>query len=155
MALLLLVLAFAIPALASSGPPIVTLRQGKFVGIVLQEPDYNTPINAFMGIPYAQPPVGDLRLRPPVAVKASSDAFNATSYGLQCLQGSLAAAYAPDTPGMSEDCLTINIFQPTGVDFRFRRVPVGIDIHGGAFNSGAGEPKLKIFCITSANSPYF
>lgn len=138
------VLGLAISALANITQPAVTLRQGTFTGITLQEQGYSAPVNAFMGIPYAQPPVGDLRLRPPVAVNASEHAFNATRYGVQCPQGALVPAYAPDTPGMSEDCLTINVFQPSGVDFDAKNVPVAINIHGGAFNAGAGESGLWI-----------
>lgn len=141
--MLLFALGLVLPVLASAGPPQVTLRQGSFTGITLQEDRYNTPVNAFLGIPYAQPPVGNLRLRPPVALNTSSDAFNATAYGFQCPQSALVPAYDPDTPGMSEDCLTINIFQPTGVNFTNEKVPVGINIHPGSFNMGAGTFQLS------------
>lgn len=124
-------------------PLAVNLPQGTFTGIVLHEQGYSTAINAFLGIPYAQPPVGDLRFRPPVSVEASLKKFDATRYGPQCPQSTLVKAHAPDEPGMSEDCLTINVFQPYGVDFSVQKVPVAVNIHGGVFNVGAGELNSK------------
>lgn len=135
-----------LPVLVSSVPitssPRVALNQGKFTGITLHEDYWNVPVNAFLGIPYAQPPVGDLRLRPPVALNFSSAEFNATAYGMQCPQATEIVANTPAVSGMSEDCLTINIFQPTGVDLTKNKIPVGINLHPGAFNSGTGESNL-------------
>ncbi|KAK0194625.1 Alpha/Beta hydrolase protein [Armillaria mellea] len=66
-------------------------------------------VDFFGGIPYVEPPLGPLRLRPPV-FKPHPDAgvFNASSFGLSCLQPGLTIDL------MSEDCLTINIFRPSG-----------------------------------------
>lgn len=125
--------------------PVVTLRQGTYTGAVLHESGYDTSVNAFLGIPYAQPPVGDLRLRPLVAVNASHNNFDATRYGLLCPQS--VPGHALDTGGTSEDCLTINVFQPTGVDLTNKKIPVAVNIHGGGFNFGAGQfTSLSSFC---------
>ncbi|KAJ7858463.1 extracellular triacylglycerol lipase precursor [Mycena leptocephala] len=64
----------------------------------------------FGGIPFAEPPLAGLRLRPPV-LKSSLDSrtFNATNFGLACLQTGVALDQ------MSEDCLTINVLRPAGI----------------------------------------
>ncbi|PBK90722.1 alpha/beta-hydrolase [Armillaria gallica] len=68
-------------------------------------------LDFFGGIPYVEPPLGPLRLRPPV-FKPHLDAgvFNASSFGLSCLQPGMS------TDLMSEDCLTINIFRPSSAN---------------------------------------
>ena len=68
---------------------------------------------AMPGIPYAEPPLGSLRLQPTVLkTHLSSSVFNTTSFGLSCLQSN-NSLIAPGS-GISEDCLTINIFRPKG-----------------------------------------
>lgn len=131
----------AAPTAVAVEPPEVTLRQGIFTGVEYLRPGDKWNVKAFMGIPYAQPPVADLRLRPPLPVNDSTEHFDATRYGIECPQASLIPAYAPDTPGMSEDCLTINVFVPEnhGQGAPIINLPVGVNIHGGAFNLGAGK----------------
>ncbi|EEB89653.1 hypothetical protein MPER_12228, partial [Moniliophthora perniciosa FA553] len=70
-------------------------------------------VEFFGGIPFAEPPVGNLRLRFPV-LKTFLDTptFNATTFGAGCLQTPLA-----DIP-VSEDCLTINVIRPAGIDWK-------------------------------------
>ncbi len=84
---------------------------------------------AFRGIPYALPPVGDLRWRAPQAMPQWDRPFDATSVGSLCPQ----RGYTDDT---NEDCLTLNIFTPTLESSR--ELPVLVYIHGGAFRSGNG-----------------
>ncbi|KAF9264361.1 alpha/beta-hydrolase, partial [Marasmius fiardii PR-910] len=90
-------------------------------------------VEFFGGIPYAEPPLGDLRLRPAVVKnKISTAEFDASDFGKACLQ--------PDIPRdtVSEDCLTLNIFRPadTSVD---SALPILLWIHGGGFVSGTGS----------------
>ncbi|KAJ6484385.1 extracellular triacylglycerol lipase precursor [Mycena vitilis] len=81
----------------------------------------------FGGIPYAEPPVGSLRLKPPVPLgDLGSSTFNASQYGSICLQ--------PGKPS-AEDCLTINIFRPAGLNTT-DALPVMAFIHGGGYNAG-------------------
>ncbi|ESK83717.1 extracellular triacylglycerol lipase precursor [Moniliophthora roreri MCA 2997] len=90
-----------------------------------------------LGIPYAEPPIGELRLRP--ALLKNSNTWNATSFdasefGKTCLQ--------PGSPrnNVSEDCLTINIFRPPTVNFNnSTKLPCLLWIHGGGFLIGSGS----------------
>ena len=67
---------------------------------------------SYLGIPYALSPVGNLRFAKPVAHPGFRDGqvFNATTPGDQCLQ--LPSIFVSDTVGMSEDCLTLNVYVP-------------------------------------------
>ncbi|KAH9045548.1 esterase 1 [Lactarius pseudohatsudake] len=85
----------------------------------------------FGGIPFAEPPIASLRLAPPQLKLslAPSRSFDARSYGPSCLQLGL------DDADMSEDCLTLNIFRPSGVD-SLASLPVMVWIYGGGFSYG-------------------
>lgn len=61
--------------------PTVTLPQGKFQGIVINRPDFPKSVEAHLGIPYALPPVGELRFARPRPVLASNETFEASSFG--------------------------------------------------------------------------
>ncbi|KAF7773531.1 CAZyme family CE10 [Agaricus bisporus var. burnettii] len=87
----------------------------------------------FGGIPYAEPPLGNLRLKPPVLKKhLDSVIFDASNFGLACLQ--------PDVPtsSVSEDCLTINIFRPSKVRPK-TKLPVLFWTYGGGFQAGSSS----------------
>lgn len=103
--------------------PRVVTASGEIIGVT----DGNSRV--FRGIPYAKPPVGDLRWRPPQELQPWNEALNATSPGAICPQ-----RRHPDLS--SEDCLTLNIFAP--VPDTKHPAPVLVWIHGGAFRSGAG-----------------
>lgn len=104
--------------------PFALTHEGQMLGAVEGE------VASFKGMAYAAAPVGALRWRPPQATAESSEMRTVYEYGAPCLQPSL-----PDT---SEDCLTLNVFRPFGVD---GPLPVMVFIHGGAFVSGtANEP---------------
>ncbi|MFZ1107089.1 MAG: carboxylesterase family protein [Rhodomicrobium sp.] len=91
-------------------------------------------IRAFMGIPYAAPPVGDLRWRAPRPPHRLAGVFEATEFGPACPQ-----APSKDVPAeaMSEDCLTLNIWSPAKAPGE--RLPVMVWIHGGGFNKGSAR----------------
>ncbi|KAJ6625127.1 esterase 1 [Mycena sp. CBHHK59/15] len=87
----------------------------------------------FGGIPFAEPPLGSLRLRPPVLKRSlDSSTLNATEFGLACLQTGLPLT------AMSEDCLTINVLRPSGTPAD-AKLPVLFWTYGGAFNSGTAS----------------
>ena len=119
----------------TSTEPSVGLRQGKFVGTVLNDA-FPQNIEAFLGIPYAQPPIGSRRFRPAVPVNNSTTVFNATKFGPSCPAKRLER---PGWPRLnhSEDCLTANVFRPVSASAK-SNLPVAIYVHGGLYNLGSG-----------------
>ncbi|KAJ7765364.1 Alpha/Beta hydrolase protein [Mycena metata] len=110
--------------------PSVTIKNGTVRGVDL--PQFNQSI--FFGIPYAQPPVGDLRLEPPRSINASFGTIDAIAYGPHCW--SKFTTGFDDNSGFnnSEDCLTLNVIRPAGVSEK-SPVPVVVWIHGGGLIS--------------------
>jgi para-nitrobenzyl esterase len=95
-------------------------------------------ILGWRGIPYAAPPVGELRLRPPQPPPAWSGIRDALGDGNRSLQPDLATvAPGPPRPPMSEDCLYLNVTAPAGAAAAGGR-PVLLWIHGGGFEMGDG-----------------
>jgi para-nitrobenzyl esterase len=105
--------------------PFALTREGQMLGAVEGE------VASFKGLAYAAPPVGSLRSRPPQPLPESSEMSMAYDYGAPCLQPSLPAA--------REDCLTLNVFRPFGVD---GPLPVMVFIHGGGFVTGTANDPL-------------
>ena len=118
----------------AEGPPHVTLAQGELEGLSRGE------VNAFLGIPYAAAPVGDLRWRAPGEAPSWEGVREATRYGASCMQMHPAPQFGPytpefvDTPEPSEDCLFLNVWAPADAD----DLPVLVWIHGGGFLGGSG-----------------
>ncbi len=92
-------------------------------------------VQAYLGIPYAKPPVADLRWQPAQRLTASAQAIDATQYGPSCMQPVRANQPAID---MSEDCLTLNIWRPKQSKIK-ASLPVMVWIHGGGFVGGNGQ----------------
>jgi len=98
-------------------------------------------IRAYLGIPYAAPPTGDLRWRPPVPAQPWQGTRPATAYGPACPQVVQSDRSAEGQPGnMSEDCLYLNVWTPALSPDEKR--PVMVFIHGGSFLQGAGSIPL-------------
>lgn len=95
----------------------------------------------FGGLPYAAPPVGNLRWAPPEQAAPWAPAkLDATHYGPDCWQlvDPLLNPSA-DANHMSEDCLYVNVFTPAGLAARQKKLPVLVWLHGGAFQMGGAR----------------
>jgi para-nitrobenzyl esterase len=98
----------------------------------------NSQVKAFFGVPFAAPPVGDLRWKPPQPVRRWDGVRAATEFGPQCLQpgGNPKSVYWEYSGGnlpMSEDCLTLNVWAPADTK---GDAPVMVWIYGGGFQVG-------------------
>ncbi|MFJ9173836.1 carboxylesterase/lipase family protein [Streptomyces sp. NPDC102360] len=112
--------------------PTADTEAGPVEGI----PCRDRSVTVFRGIPYAAPPVGELRWRPPQPPERWEGVRRADRFGPMCPQApNEAAATGVDVP-MSEDCLSLNIW--TGVPSRDERRPVLVWIYGGGFREGTG-----------------
>lgn len=92
---------------------------------------------AYMGIPYAAAPTGDLRWRPPQRPDPWADELDATEFGNFCPQNADLGAFGQ--PGGDEDCLNLNVFVSKKAAQRGRPLPVLVWIHGGSLFVGAGR----------------
>ncbi|KAK6499462.1 hypothetical protein TWF506_004091 [Arthrobotrys conoides] len=108
--------------------PVVTLRNGTVSG--RYSPEYAQDF--FLGIPYAQPPVGNLRFRPPQFLNTKRN-VDASEYGNWCYGTGRESRGKP----MSEDCLTLNVVRPVNIN-QFAKLPVAVWIHGGSWAGGSG-----------------
>lgn len=108
LASLFLGLALALPSVASSATPaasslVVHLTSGRFNGVAAGAP---TDVEKWLGVPFAQSPVGSLRFKAPVAITdPSSTVKNASQFGNACPQVPSDSLGAP----ISEDCLFLNV----------------------------------------------
>ena len=120
--------------------PVVTTPAGELRGID------GDGVRAFLGVPYAAPPIGDLRWRAPKPVAAWQGVRDASRIGSDCTQALGRRAILGGGGGLvfgDEDCLYLNIYAPPGEPIRPR--PVMVYLHGGAFTIGAGanyDPSL-------------
>jgi para-nitrobenzyl esterase len=114
-------------------------------GLVQGAPGKVEGVTAFKGIPFAAAPVGDLRWKPAQSPAAWNGVRDATRYGDVCVQSPAPNRFPPnsatDIPenftGMSEDCLTLNIWTPA--KSAGENLPVMVWLYGGAYNEGGGN----------------
>jgi len=94
-------------------------------------------LRVYRGIPYAMPPVGPSRWKPPVRMPRWDGVRPALEFGPQCLQPKITVTtiYSRPPEPMSEDCLTLNVWAPADA----KNAPVFVWIHGGALWAGASR----------------
>ncbi|KAL4167891.1 hypothetical protein KRP22_011299 [Phytophthora ramorum] len=147
------VAALLLATASAANPPTVTVKNGSYYGVYQDTYDQDL----FLGMPYAQPPVGDLRFRNPEPLNSTwSDSKNATEYSPECY------GYGSDQwvlgNVISEDCLTINVVRPSGIS-EDAKLPVGFWIHGGAYVQGGNrDPRYNFSYLideaTKAGKPF-
>ena len=107
-------------------------------GLVSGTTSADGKVRIYQGIPYAAPPVGDLRWRAPQPVVPWAGVRDAARPGPACIQAKMFGDIS--FAQMSEDCLTLNVFAPA--DAKGGTLPVMVWIHGGGFQAGGGpEPR--------------
>ncbi|MDW6004949.1 carboxylesterase/lipase family protein [Vibrio mangrovi] len=120
-----------------TGDTIVETNNGLVQGVQSGE------VISYKGIPYAQPPVGNLRWRAPQPIESWDGVFQANDYGHDCLEVPFPSDLTTSDNEMSENCLYLNVWKPAQPSRTLR--PVIVWIHGGGFvNGSSSEPAYNI-----------
>ncbi|KAL9970952.1 hypothetical protein ACROYT_G023418 [Oculina patagonica] len=120
--------------------PVVETESGAVVGKIETLP-HGKVVHEYLGIPYAEPPVGELRFAAPKPVKSWSGIKQATEFGASCVQIESLPIPGVDktqTKMKSEDCLFLNVFVPSSIK-PDDKMAVMVWIHGGGFSYGTSS----------------
>ncbi len=125
----------------SAQAPVLTVEGGEVSGVPSETPN----VCIYKGIPYAAPPIGDLRWKQPQPVKPWKGIRQCDTFGAASLQGDLTPGsfywkefYQGGDPKRSEDCLYLNVWTPAAGKPE-AKLPVIFWIHGGAYMGGYGH----------------
>ena len=123
------------------GNPVLEIESGKIIGV----PTDTGCAIVYKGIPYAAPPVGNLRWRKPRPVEPWKGVRKCEKFGPASMQGDqdkrsfyYREFFSDGDPERSEDCLYLNVWTPAAGSSS-ARLPVMLWIHGGAFSGGFGH----------------
>lgn len=120
----------------TAGGPIVTIDSGNIEGAT------ESKVRIFRGIPFAAPPIGDLRWREPQPVAPWQGIRKATEFGPRCMQQPLFSDMMFRSPGVGEDCLYLNVWTPAELNGApHQKLPVLVYIYGGGFLAGDSSEK--------------
>ncbi|KAG8821374.1 hypothetical protein FRC19_007875 [Serendipita sp. 401] len=112
--------------------PTIQTTSGKLTGFTIS----NSTTNAYLGIPFALPPIGQLRFAAPRALYTPNVVRNSTGFSPACVQ---LQSYFPSPTGESEDCLYLNVWSSPAPAARPSARPVFVWIYGGGWNSGSAS----------------
>ncbi|NYF16860.1 para-nitrobenzyl esterase [Microbacterium sp. AK009] len=115
---------------------VITLSCGAVRGVWRGEPGDPGASAAFLGIPFAEPPVGERRFAAPVPVAPWEGVRDATTYGATAQRGDTGITLIPEPSVDGESTLNVNVFTPRPGDAE-AALPVLVYIHGGGFTSGS------------------
>ena len=136
MKILTLVFMILVTVLSIQAADLVQTANGTLEGRGTQP----SGVRIFRGIPFAQPPTGDLRWREPQPVKNWQGVRQAVDFGPRCMQARIFDDMIFRSNGVSEDCLYLNVWTPAKSSRE--RLPVLVYFYGGGFVSGDGsEPR--------------
>jgi para-nitrobenzyl esterase len=123
-------------AQAADGPKVKTVQ-----GVVVGKTINDGKVKAFLGLPYAAPPVGELRWKAPQSAGAWKGERDASKYGAHCVQGRVFDDMVFQDGAASEDCLFLNVYAPAHATEK-SKLPVMFWIHGGGYaGGGSSEPR--------------
>jgi carboxylesterase type B len=126
-----LLAAAGLASLAQAAPPVRTTS-----GVLTGVPGKNSAsTTAYLGIPYAQPPVGALRFRAPVRLHTHNATHGAAKYGQDCPGTINLGGAGPGVPGVTDDCLYLNVWVPDQSKGDKAKA-VLLFFYGGAFVGG-------------------
>ena len=136
-ALAIAALTMGLSSTIHADPLKVKTAQGKVLGKTIND----GKVKAFLGLPYAAPPVGDLRWKAPEPPAKWKGVRDASKFGAHCYQGHIYNDMTFQDDGPSEDCLYLNVYVPAEAKSN-SKLPVMFWIHGGGYSGGsASEPR--------------
>jgi len=117
--------------------------------IIVGQRSEDRQTESFLGVPFAQPPIGEGRWAPPKPLETSTEIYKADQFPAACMQGDhittwyqgVAESFGGDPqrithPRVSEDCLCLNIWRPVSTSDSPKALPVIVYIHGGSNKGG-------------------